>query len=127
MRDAAEMATDDGCDDLIAAARCMALSPRRTLPAPSPLVGEGWGGGWFRTLSLLLPPSLSLPRKGGGNRVAGHCPKRIQSPRALPRVVDPPRTQAHDTVAAPRQHRIVRHQHQRAAAPVVAVKHQLDD
>src|SRR5690349_15479654 len=34
------------------------------------LAGEGWGGGWLQTLNLSPPPSLSLPRKGGGNVVA---------------------------------------------------------
>src|SRR5262245_23829346 len=37
---------------------------------PPPLAGEGRGGGWFRIRNLLLPPFLSLPRKGGGNAVA---------------------------------------------------------
>src|SRR5262245_37475293 len=37
---------------------------------PSPLAGEGWGGGWLQTPHMSLPPSLSLPRKGGGNAVA---------------------------------------------------------
>jgi hypothetical protein len=39
-------------------------------PAPSPLVGEGWGEGWQQTPHLRSPPSLSLPHKGGGNVVA---------------------------------------------------------
>ncbi len=34
---------------------------------PSPLAGEGQGEGWRQTLNLGIPPSLSLPRKGGGN------------------------------------------------------------
>jgi hypothetical protein len=39
---------------------------------PSPLAGEGQGEGWRQTLNLWSPPSLSLPRKGGGNaRAAG--------------------------------------------------------
>src|SRR6476469_3475694 len=42
----------------------------RTQPAPCPLVGEGWGGGRQQTRRLQSPPSLSLPHKGGGNRVA---------------------------------------------------------
>jgi hypothetical protein len=46
------------------------MSARQTQPAPSPLVGEGWGEGWFRTWSLPSPLSLSLPHKGGGNVVA---------------------------------------------------------
>jgi ATP-dependent helicase Lhr and Lhr-like helicase len=43
---------------------------RRIRSAPSPLAGEGWGGGYQQSLNLQPPPSLSLPRKGGGNRVA---------------------------------------------------------
>ncbi len=35
--------------------------------APSPLVGEGWGGGWPHMHEQAAPPSLSLPLKGGGN------------------------------------------------------------
>src|SRR5258705_7797425 len=42
---------------------------QRARPAPSPLVGEGWGEGWFWTRNLLPPLSLSLPHKGGGNAV----------------------------------------------------------
>jgi ATP-dependent Lhr-like helicase len=44
----------------------------RTRPAPSPLVGEGWGEGWRQTPDSQLPLSLSLPHKGGGNPVAPH-------------------------------------------------------
>ena len=33
-------------------------------------VGEGWGGGWFRIPDSRVPPSLSLPHKGGGDAVA---------------------------------------------------------
>src|SRR5262245_2607255 len=36
---------------------------------PSPLAGEGQGGGWRQTQSLQPPPSPSLPRKGGGRSV----------------------------------------------------------
>src|SRR5437899_13037241 len=36
---------------------------RRT---PSPLVGEGWGGGFKRDSSCELTASLSLPPTGGG-------------------------------------------------------------
>src|SRR5258705_10533377 len=43
---------------------------QRARPAPSPLVGEGWGEGWFWTRNLTSPLSLSLPHKGGGNVVA---------------------------------------------------------
>jgi ATP-dependent helicase HrpB len=41
--------------------------------APSPLVGEGWGGGYEeRSGARQTPPSLALPHKGGGDRpVAG--------------------------------------------------------
>jgi hypothetical protein len=55
----------------------------RMLPAPSPFVGEGWGGGWFRILtqSLQPPPSLSLPHKGGGNAVARHVDTQTQQVR----------------------------------------------
>src|SRR5262249_36296468 len=43
-------------------------SPRARC-APSPLAGEGWGGGYGKQRSVHAgPPSLSLPRKGGGNR-----------------------------------------------------------
>src|SRR6185436_5550632 len=42
----------------------------RTRSAPSPLEGKGWGGGGQQSLNLQPPPSLSLPRKGGGNAVA---------------------------------------------------------
>jgi hypothetical protein len=31
------------------------------------VVGEGQGGGWRQTQHPWLPPSLSLPHKGGGN------------------------------------------------------------
>src|SRR5258708_1284753 len=34
--------------------------------APSPLGGEGWGGGYLRA-GVISPPSLALPHKGGGN------------------------------------------------------------
>jgi len=37
-------------------------------PAPSPLEGEGWGGGYYERSALHeIPPSLALPLKGGGN------------------------------------------------------------
>src|SRR5215217_9398310 len=42
----------------------------RALPAPSPLEGEGWGGGYLRPQKLWVPPSLFLPFKGGGNVAA---------------------------------------------------------
>jgi hypothetical protein len=42
------------------------LAPR--LRTPSPLMGEGWGGGEKRrAFGMWLPPSLTLPHKGGGN------------------------------------------------------------
>ncbi|PWT92623.1 MAG: uracil-DNA glycosylase [Proteobacteria bacterium] len=37
--------------------------------APSPLAGEGWGGGSPKAGAEDSPPTLSLPRKGGGNEV----------------------------------------------------------
>jgi len=53
------------------------MSPLRTTSAlPPPLrgrVGEG-GDGTFRTRDL--PPSLSLPLKGGGNPTIKAAPKR---------------------------------------------------
>src|SRR5215470_7414024 len=56
-----------------------------SLTVPSPLAGEGQGEGWrqsttreaevpaseYKTTPVpMAPPSLSLPRKGGGNDVA---------------------------------------------------------
>jgi len=41
----------------------------RTKPAnksPSPSRGEGWGGGGGLRSVGAVPPSLTLPRKGGG-------------------------------------------------------------
>src|SRR5262249_21052070 len=56
-----------GADDL----RFSILHREAALPlAPSPLVGEGWGGGRNLRMSSWPPPSLSLPHKGGGNAVA---------------------------------------------------------
>jgi len=57
----------------------------RARPAPSRLStsktgvnaltsGEGWGEGWQQSQHLQTPPSLSLPRKRGGNDVAPFCP-----------------------------------------------------
>ena len=34
---------------------------------PSPLRGEGWGEGGATRIIRAIPPSLTLPRKGGGN------------------------------------------------------------
>jgi hypothetical protein len=35
--------------------------------APSPLAGEGWGGGWLRTQSFLgHPPPCPSPARGEG-------------------------------------------------------------
>jgi hypothetical protein len=34
---------------------------------PSPLRGGGGGGGEFTRSLRVIPPSLTLPRKGGGN------------------------------------------------------------
>ena len=39
---------------------------------PSPLAGEGQGGGKDEGRSSVLPPPPSLPRKGGGGALAGH-------------------------------------------------------
>jgi hypothetical protein len=38
-------------------------------PVPSPLEGEGWGGGWLCMQSTLSfsPPPLTPPHKGEGN------------------------------------------------------------
>src|SRR5262249_38311504 len=35
--------------------------------SPSPLTGEGWGGGGAEHGPKWTPPTLALPRKGGGN------------------------------------------------------------
>jgi hypothetical protein len=43
---------------------------RATFLSPSPLVGEGWGGG--ASVSWLSTPTLTLPPQGGGNEVKGH-------------------------------------------------------
>src|SRR5262249_19137157 len=50
------------------------ISVPRTQYAPSPLVGEGWGGGVMRRDDegatcerIALPPPLSPPHKGEGN------------------------------------------------------------
>jgi hypothetical protein len=43
---------------------------------PPPLWGRVGEGGGSEFMHLQLPPSLSLPRKGGGNRGALHYPKR---------------------------------------------------
>jgi lysyl-tRNA synthetase class 2 len=46
-------------------------------PAPSPLTGEGWGGGEnHRAGETERPPSLALPRKGGGDG-GGLCPPAV--------------------------------------------------
>jgi hypothetical protein len=53
------------------------LKPSRRLlrPAPSPLAGEGWGGGWphLRSLAVEAPPgggggAAPPPPGGGANR-----------------------------------------------------------
>jgi ATP-dependent Lhr-like helicase len=56
--------------ELSGASRDVSTTARQARSAPSPLVGEGWGGGYQQTLNLPPPPSLSLPHKGGGDRVA---------------------------------------------------------
>ena len=49
-------------------ARMTGRCERRRHNVPSHLAGEGQGEGWRQTLNLRSPPpSLSLPRKGGGN------------------------------------------------------------
>src|SRR5262245_59972090 len=58
--------------ELSSQARGMSTTGRQARPAPSPLAGEGWGGGWQQTQDSRSPPSLSLPRKGGGNDVSPH-------------------------------------------------------
>src|SRR5215813_9714538 len=47
------------------------ISPTQTRCAPSPLVGEGWGGGWLLSREFgqqQPPPPLTPPHKGEGNR-----------------------------------------------------------
>jgi hypothetical protein len=49
---------------------------------PSPLWGGVRGGGGVRLARR--PPSLTLPRKGGGNRNAAHRPRRVrETPREM--------------------------------------------
>jgi hypothetical protein len=46
----------------------------RTKPSnksPSPSSGEGWGGGEGLSSVGAVPPSLTLPRKGGGESALG--------------------------------------------------------
>jgi len=44
------------------------FSTSRGSTSPSPLKGEGRGGGEnLRTLRMWQPPTLTLPRKGGGD------------------------------------------------------------
>ncbi len=43
------------------------LERRQNHSVPSPLVGEGQGGGDGRTLEVGLPPTLTPPHKGEGN------------------------------------------------------------
>src|SRR5262249_30730576 len=85
---------------------------------PSPLVGEGQGGGWqrstereadpmrrdengdcqlFRLSDKIaavrgVPPSLSLPHRGGGNDVARLCPSPDIHSRVLFKVLSYSRT-----------------------------------
>jgi ATP-dependent helicase HrpB len=59
------------------------LSVART--APSPLVGEGWGGGSNNAIET-IPPSRrashgGLPHKGGGNRYRSSAPINSPSPQ----------------------------------------------
>src|SRR3990167_1910129 len=47
---------------------CVSFLLRSTPPfSPSPLRGEGWGGGGASPSKSGTPPSLTLPRKGGGD------------------------------------------------------------
>src|SRR6202034_4065775 len=48
-------------------ASLLAMTARLAQPALSPLAGESWRGGEPQALTLWLRPSLTLPRKGGGN------------------------------------------------------------
>src|SRR5215210_3787787 len=41
-------------------------APRTHTESPSPLMGEGRGGGGALRFRLWTPPSLTLPHKGGG-------------------------------------------------------------
>jgi hypothetical protein len=52
------------------------MRQQRTPCAPSPLAGEGWGGGYHSLLRLRFTPlptafanasAVDLPRKGGGD------------------------------------------------------------
>src|SRR5262249_27149746 len=45
---------------------------------PSPLVGEGQGGGWRQARSLRPPPSPTLPHKGEGEDAASEQRLRQQ-------------------------------------------------
>src|SRR4051812_2226064 len=42
------------------------LTSPRNEPAPSPLVGEGWGGGWLPTQNSRYPPPCPSPSRGEG-------------------------------------------------------------
>src|ERR1035437_8626561 len=46
---------------------CSSHEPQQT---PSPLVGEGWGGGWWRSAKLHHPPPPPLPTRGRGTATA---------------------------------------------------------
>ncbi len=72
----------------------LSAASSRTRPAPSPLVGEGWGGGYeAKSERATLPPSRlaplgDLPRKGGGEermRGEGSQRKLISTGRDLRR------------------------------------------
>jgi ABC-type uncharacterized transport system permease subunit len=52
------------------AGRLFAVYRLRIAHLPSPLAGEGQGGGKDEGRSSVLPPSPSLPRKGGERAVA---------------------------------------------------------
>ena len=56
-----------------------------TARAPLPLAGRGWGRGSTRALPMRPPPSLTLPRKGGGNgaiELVGSTTIKLLSPTA---------------------------------------------
>src|SRR5262249_48411009 len=54
----------------------------QTRSAPSPLVGEGWGGGWRGEISVARPRKESHdPHKGGGEHTECVAREELNSPR----------------------------------------------